>query len=325
MEGKMGKMKIFRVCAYGLAISAFLFSGDIASAQKKVNLVIGAGPLGGAFYPISGGIASIANKKVEGVNMNVQVTGGGVENTRLVGRGQVDLALVGADQGYYAIHKLEMFKKESLKLEALGTLHPTVYQYVTLKKNNIKSFDDLMGKKIAIGEPGGGSEMGFNMLLRAAKLTRQDIKPVYLPYEQALDQLADGLVDAAIITAGVPTSSITSLAANHEIVLIELPEKIWLEYKKLSPFVSFEEFKPGIYRGFNVPVKMIVGRIQLACRNGFDQELAYKITKAVYSNLPDLVTHHAAAKFINAETAYKTSIPLNKGAEKFFREAGFLK
>jgi len=321
----MRQIRILKVCVYALAALALVFSGDIASAQKKVNLVIASGPIGGAFYPISGGIASIVNKKAEGLNMNVQVTGGGVENTRLVGRGQVDLALVGADQAYYGIHKQEMFKKDDLKLETLGTLHPTVYHYVALKKSNLKTFADLKGKKVAIGEPGGGAEMGFNMMLRAMNWTRKDIRTVYLPYEQATEQLADGLIDAAVIVAGIPAAAVTSLTANHEITLIEIPEKIWLEYYKVSPFSTFEEFKPGIYRGVNVPVKMIVGRIQLASRNGLDPEIAYKITKALYSNLNELVAHHGAAKFISAETAYKTSIPLNKGAERFFKEAGYLK
>ena len=321
----MNKMRILRVCACLSLVLPILFIMNPAYAQKKVNLTIAAGPLGGAFYPISGGIASIVNAKVGELNINVQVTGGGVENTRMIGKGRADIGLVGPDQSYYGINRLEMFKNDSLKLETLGTLHPTVYQYVTLKKTGIKTMDDLKGKKVAIGEPGGGSEMGFNMMLRAMKLTKNDIRPVYLPYEQAVEQLADGLIDAAVITAGVPTSAVTSLATNHDIVLIEIPERIWVEYQKLNPFTLIEDFPAGIYRGFNVSVKMIVSRIQLACRHGLDEGIAYKITKAVYSNLGQLATFHAAAKLIKAETAYKTAIPLNKGAEKFFREAGYMK
>ncbi|TRZ87601.1 TAXI family TRAP transporter solute-binding subunit [bacterium] len=321
----MNKTKVIRVCVCLLLVLPIFFIPNPANAQKKTNLTIAAGPLGGAFYPISGGIAAIVNAKVDDLNINVQVTGGGVENTRMIGRGRVDIGLVGADQAYYGVNKLEMFKNDSLKLETLGTLHPTVFQYVTLKKTGIKTIDDLKGKKVAIGEPGGGSEMSFNIMLRATKLTKNDIRPVYLPYEQAVEQLADGLIDAAVITAGVPTSAVTSLATNHDIVLIEIPDRIWVEYHKLNPFVILEEFPAGIYRGFNVPVKMIVARIQLASRQDLDEGIAYKIAKAVYSNLGQLATYHAAAKFIKAETAYKTSIPQNKGAEKFFKEAGFMK
>jgi TRAP-type uncharacterized transport system substrate-binding protein len=117
--------------------------------------------------------------------------------------------------------------------------------------------------------------MGFNMMLRAMNLTRKDIRPVYLPYEQATEQLADGLIDAAVIVAGIPAAAVTSLTANHEITLLEIPEKIWLAYYKLSPFSTFEEFKPGTYRGVNVPVKMVVGRIQLS-RNGLDRRSLIK-------------------------------------------------
>ena len=318
-------MKILKVSVCLLFVfSLFVFVNPV-SAQKKVNLTIAAGPLGGAFHPISAGIAAIVNAKAEGLSVNVQMTGGGVENTRLLGRGRADIGLVGADQAYYAIHKQQMFKNDTLKLETLGALYPTVYQYIALKKSGIKTIDDLKGKKVAIGEPGGGSEMSFNILLRATKWTKDDIKPVYLPYGQAVEQLADGLIDAAIVAAGVPTAAITSLAMNQDVVLLTMPDRIWVEYQKLNPFALMEDFPAGLYRGYNVPSKMIVLKILLGSRQDLDQDVAYKIVKALYSNLDQMVTYHAAAKFIRAETAPKTSIPLNKGAEKFFREAGFMK
>ena len=46
------------------------------AAMAETRLIIGAGPIGGAFYPIAGGIASIINENVEGVTVNVQVTAG---------------------------------------------------------------------------------------------------------------------------------------------------------------------------------------------------------------------------------------------------------
>ena len=86
-----------------------------------------------------------------------------------------------------------------------------------------------------------------------------------------------------------------------------------------------EKFEPGLYNNVNEPQELIVMKIQLACRSGLDEDLAYKITKAIYTHLDELGNHHAAAKLIKLTTAHKVAIPLNKGAEKFFRETGNIK
>ena len=80
-------------------------SGGSGGGGGKTRLVIGAGPIGGAFYPIAGGIAAIINEYVDGVNVSVQVTAGGVENTRLVGMGDVDLAISSGQQAYEDVYK----------------------------------------------------------------------------------------------------------------------------------------------------------------------------------------------------------------------------
>ena len=36
---------------------------------------------------------------------------------------------------------------------------------------------------------------------------------VYLPYDQAMDQLGDGLIDAGCVYSGIPASSVTNLKA----------------------------------------------------------------------------------------------------------------
>jgi len=294
------------------------------SAGEK-NLSMAAGPIGGAFYPISGGIASIVNREVEGVNISVQVTAGGVENTRLVGTGQADLGLISADQGLNSLASKGIFEGEALKLEALGALHPTVMQIVTLKKNNITTFTDLIGKKVAVGEPGGGASENFDKMLEAAGLTHDDIKTVYVSYEQSVDQIADGIIDATVILAGAPAPAVQSLAASHEIAIVNISEDFAEKIKVINPSFNLETFEPGFFPGVQEECHQLVMRIQFVVRSGMDEDLAYEITKAVYGNLEELGKYHSSAKLISLEEAHKTTVPLNPGAEKYFREIGNIK
>ncbi|MDP2930231.1 MAG: TAXI family TRAP transporter solute-binding subunit, partial [bacterium] len=47
-----------------------------------------------------------------------------------------------------------MFKKKVEKLRGIATLWPNVFHIVTLEKSGIKSLNDLVGKRVAVGGPG---------------------------------------------------------------------------------------------------------------------------------------------------------------------------
>lgn len=295
------------------------------AAPKATRLVIGSGPIGGAFYPIAGGIAAIINKYVPEVNVSVQVTGGGIENTRLVGTGEIDLGLSSMEQAYSANAKVSMFAKDNLSLTALGTLHPSVQQIIALKKSGITEVEHLKGKKVSVGEPGGGAEVAFKQMIAALGWKTTDVQMVFLPYEQSMDQLGDGLLDAACVYAGVPAPTVSALATKNKVVMVNCSEDAIKKLKAAGTLFSFEKFPAGTYNGMDSDIVTQVQRILLVVRDKFDPDLSYKITKAVYEHLDELATYHAAAKSITRNTASDVLITLNSGAEKYYKESGLLK
>src|SRR3990167_8977494 len=75
-----------------LAASALLaFNGF---AQEKINLSIGTG---GVYYPLGGGIANVLSKYVPGMQATEEVTGGSVDNLKLIGTGKPYIGLAMAD------------------------------------------------------------------------------------------------------------------------------------------------------------------------------------------------------------------------------------
>jgi hypothetical protein len=296
-----------------------------ATPSRPSSLVIASGPIGGAFYPIAGGVATLVNQNVEGLNVNVQVTGGGVENARLIGTGQLDFGLVSADQANQGAGNYGVFEGENLKLEALGTLHSTVTKVVTLKRSNINTLEDLVGKRVAVGEPGGGAEVWFQRIVEVAGLDyEKDFNIINLPYEQAMDQMADGILDAAVLSSGLPAPSVTSLATRHDVSILSISMDIYNKFIEEYPTYVVIQAPVGTYTGVDNPVDVSAQLIQLVCRADLDPELGYEIAKAVYSNAEKLGDYHASAKSITLENAPKTAIKLNEGAERFYREAGVL-
>src|SRR6266404_825504 len=90
------------------AIGVALISG-VAFAQMK-TMAIATGGTGGVFYPLGGGMANILSKTVPGLQATAEVTGGSVDNLKLLGAGKTEVVFTMADSGWDALQGLDKFK-----------------------------------------------------------------------------------------------------------------------------------------------------------------------------------------------------------------------
>ena len=92
----------------------------------------------------------------------------------------------------------------------LAALYMEQVQIVTLDPE-IKTVGDLAGKTVSIGAVGSGVYFNAIDVLGAYDLTEDDISPVYQNFDDSVESLQDGRIDAAFIVAGAPTTSIVQL------------------------------------------------------------------------------------------------------------------
>lgn len=84
--------------------------------------------------------------------------------------------------------------------------------------SGIRTVDDLRGKRVAVGTPGSGAEANARQILAAHGLTYEDLaRADDLAFGEAANNLQDGHIDAAFITAGAPTAAVTDLAASRRV------------------------------------------------------------------------------------------------------------
>src|SRR6266702_2195163 len=97
-----------------VALGAALLAGG-ALAQMK-TIAIGTGGTGGVYNPLGGGLANILSKALPGVQATAEVTGGSVDNLKLIGSGQAELAFTQADAVFDAVNGLDKFKSGKIVL-----------------------------------------------------------------------------------------------------------------------------------------------------------------------------------------------------------------
>ena len=81
------------------ALAAAMLGGLLANnaGAQQVNIAIATGGTGGVYYPLGGGMANVLSRYVPGYAATARVTGGSVDNLKLIDTKQSEVALVMAD------------------------------------------------------------------------------------------------------------------------------------------------------------------------------------------------------------------------------------
>lgn len=296
--------------------------GDVRE-QKFVTIATGGSS--GPYYTLGGALAKIYKEKL-GYHTSVQSTDGTVENINLLKAKKVEIAFAMSDVASFAFKGEENFKDSGpvKDLRAIAGLYLNYVQIVTLKEKNIKSVADLKGKRVGIGAPNSGVEVNARMVLGGHGITYNDIKPEYLSYAEAIEQLKNGTIDAAFVTSGLPNSTVIDLSTTKNVEIVPIQAADLGKMAKQFPFFVQAEIPAGVYKN-EKPIPTAAIRNILLVRGDLSDEQVYKVTKMLFENLGDLKAAHSAAKEIDANNAWKDLVvPLHPGAEKYYKEAGKL-
>src|SRR3954468_9376472 len=135
-----------------LCAAAFFFTAS-APAQEKVQLSIATGGTGGVYYPLGGGMANVLSKYVPGLTATAEVTGGSVDNLKLIGTGKPYIAMSMADAGLDAFKGEDKFKGHKVPATTLMVMYPNRMHVVTVEGTGVNTMADLKGKRVSTGSP----------------------------------------------------------------------------------------------------------------------------------------------------------------------------
>ncbi|MGI6142804.1 MAG: TAXI family TRAP transporter solute-binding subunit [bacterium] len=292
-------------------------------ATETAFISIATGGTGGTYYPLGGAMAKIFNENIEGVNANAEATGASIANIQLIEDGDAQLALIQNDISYYAYEGIEMYsdKGKQEKIRGMACVYPETIQIVAHGQSGINSIEDMVGKKIAVGDVGSGTEANARQILEAHGITYDDITVDYLSFQEAADNLRDGHIDAAFITAGFPTSAITEITLTSDVKLVPVAEDKIEAIKAKYPYYTGVVIPAGTYSNQDEDINTVAVMAMLVVPDDLDEELAYKMTKALFENLDDLKAAHDRGGDLSLETALDgMSLPLHPGVEKYYDE-----
>lgn len=301
-----------------------------AMAQERVFVGIATGGTGGTYYPLGGMLAQLISNTAELEGKRISATAetgnASVANAGLLAKEEIETAFIAADILDAAFKGTNQFEGNAApNIRALGSLYPETVQFVARKGAEMSAFGDIRGKSVSSGSPGSGQWQLLGDLLQAHGMAREDVSEDMSSFAQSADKIKDGNLDSTLITAGIPTASITELANGHDIVIVPLTGDEIAKLQEVQPYYANVVLPAGTYRGQYADVPTIAVRAIWATHAGLDDDLAYAMVKALYENTATLAQVHVMGSQISLETALESiSVPLHPGAERFYREMGLL-
>ena len=313
-----------------LAALALILSTADCLAADKLRLSIATGGTGGVYYPYGGGIARVLSSHVPGMQVTAEVTGGSVDNVKLVGAGDADIGFSTIDSAVDGVKGAGAYKDTGAqKIQAIAVLYDSFVHIVTRADSKIAKVAQMRGKRLSVGSAGSSTEAIADRLLEAAGLRPdKDVTRDNLGVSESVAALKDGKIDAMFWIGGLPTSAITDLVTTGNVKIVFVPAG------DLMPKLNSKY--PNLYRSFTLPKTIYAGTpadvpgvgVANILFVGADMkaETVDKILKGLFDNLADVQKIHPDAKTLTlAGAAAKTAIPFHPAATAFYKARGAIK
>ncbi|HGS5619609.1 TPA: TAXI family TRAP transporter solute-binding subunit [Vibrio parahaemolyticus] len=323
---------MFKFKHIALAASLAALTAGYSVAAEETFVTIGTGGVTGVYYPTGGAICRLVNKSraEHGIRCSVESTGGSIYNINTIRAGELDLGIAQSDWQYHAYNGTSQFAENGpfKELRAVFSVHPEPFTVVARQDSNIKTFDDLKGKRVNIGNPGSGQRGTMEVLMKEYGWINDDFKLVSeLKAAEQSKALCDNKIDAMVYTVGHPSGAIKEATASCDsnIVTVAGPkvDKLIAD----NSFYRVATVPGGMYRGSDNDVMTFGVGATFVSSTAVPEDVVYNVVKAVFENFDDFRRLHPAFANLKKEEMVKDglSAPLHPGALKYYKEVGLIK
>lgn len=311
-------------------VAGFAAAATFAMADETQFISIGTGGVTGVYYPAGGSICRMINKdrKEHGIRCSVESTGGSGYNVNSIRAGELEFGVAQSDVQAAAIKGTNQFEGNPFpELRSVFSMHPEPIHLMARADSGIKTFDDLEGKRVNIGNPGSGSRSMMELLMAEKGWTTEDFAfAAELKSSEMSQALCDDKFDVTIFVAGLPNGSTQEATTTCDVRMIPLDGDVAKSVQAKHSEFSKAVIPGGMYTGNPDDVVTFGPKATIVTSANVSDKVVYQMTKAVFENFDSFKRLHPAFAPLEPQEMATSSLvaPLHPGAEKYYREQGLL-
>ncbi|KAB2349474.1 TAXI family TRAP transporter solute-binding subunit [Actinomadura rudentiformis] len=285
--------------------------------SERHRLTLASGPVNGPYAIFGKRLADVLERRGDGITLHVRSTSASVENLRLLGSGQADLAMGLGDSAADAVVGLGPFSSPQ-PVTALARVYLNYTHLVVAAGSPVRKAADLAGRKVSLGADGSGTAVVGERVLNAARLSTP-VRASRLGLDESVEALANGEVEAFFWSGGVPTSAIAGLTGRMPIRLVPLDGLAAELSRAHGPTYVSVSVPAGTY-GQRAEVPTVGVPSYLMARPGLSSTVAYEVTRAMFESRDSLPGPESPGAYLDERYAIGTgTVPLHPGAVRYYR------
>jgi TRAP transporter TAXI family solute receptor len=301
---------------------------------ENVTLSLTAGGAGGVWYIVMAGIAEFVKEKDPSIEIKV-VPGAGLVNNPRVGTNEVELGC-----------SFPPFIAMSIKgADPYDTAYPdirgvfkgygdSVGHFIVGEDTGFNSIDEIFENKyplkMAAERVGATDEWLFSKVCEFYGVTYDDIaswggKVTHAGYNDMGILYKDRHVDGMFANIAAPWGVAMDAQISRPIKVLPFSEELQ-EYLIQEYSFSKGEVPAGSYTNQDEAIPSVASIGTLTAHKDVPEDAIYRITKIICENPDRVWATHDSAKVFDPEKAWDAlGAPLHPGAEKYYKEKGYIK
>ena len=311
------------------ALLVFAVGSPAVLAEKFVT--IGTGGQTGVYYVVGQSICKLVNRgtKKHDIKCTAPSTGGSVANLNAIRQGEQDMGVAQSDWQYHAYNGTSKFEEQGANkdLRAVFSVHAEPFTVVARSDSGIKTFDDLKGKRVNVGNPGSGQRGTMEVLMAAKGWTMDDFKLASeLKSAEQSQALCDNKVDAIVFTVGHPNGSIQEATTSCDAIVVPVTGAAVDKLVSENAYYAKASIPGGMYKGTDSEVETFGVGATFVSSTKSDSDTIYVIVSAVFDNFDRFKKLHPAFGNLDPAKMIKNNLsaPLHDGAAKYYKEKGWM-
>lgn len=243
----------------------------------------------------------------------------------LVNAGEIEFGIANVVQLTYAVNGTGMSEgRPNSNLKMVATLMPFRSAYIVRKDSDIKSVEDLKGRRVPVFADKALGDYVTKGYFANANMSLDQVDGVAVPnFPRMWASFAEGSADVAIVVVGAANSREYDASFGIRYLSFENTPEALARTRKFLPQMYLQEMPAGSVPGIDKPTNVNVFDYTLFAGKDVSDDMVYKSVKALWEKEADLL---AAGPFWNGFIKEKMSTPLgltyHPGAIKFYKEMG---
>ena len=323
----------------GFVALAVLLAGHFgrAYAEKNRFIWIGTGGPAGTYYAVGNVLCDLVNKDSEkqrqqGAGITIKCSappsGGSSFNIRQTAIGAFTFGLSQSDVQYESYHGTAPEQVVAFPgLRSIFALYPEAFQIVVADGSGIRSFRDLEGKRVNIGNPGSGTRETMHVLMNAHGMTYEDFaEATQMTSNEYAAALCEGRIDAFVAATGFPAPHVAAATDTCGARVLDLDSEVEKNLVSKWPYYAFATIPKGTYESTTEDVTTFGAVSTLITSERVGNDVVYDVVRAVMEGLDELRARHSVLLDLDPKEMIRDGLtaPLHPGAIRYYKERGWM-